>query len=255
MRLPTLNILRCPICGGTLTLDAQKVEEGDVVEGKLSCVSCGRAYAVSGGIPDFVVEQCLRGENRLQRLFYNLYAPLYDGLERRLAELLGFSEEELRSEVVSRMEIGRGDSVLEVCVGTGGNIPYFRRYTDGLVAGLDISEGMLSVCRSRARREGWGDVELFLGCAEFLPFKDEAFDRVLIGGAISHFSDPGRALAEAARVTKKEGKVVVYEQVTLLEKVMGRDRPSLDLLPPSLTLLGVTYLLGGRFYVVELLRR
>jgi len=59
----------------------------------------------------------------------------------------------------------------------------------------------------------------------------------------------------AARVTRRKGKVVVYGQVTLLEKAMGRDRPPLDLLPPSLTLLGVTYLLGGRFYVVELLRR
>ena len=83
---------------------------------------------------------------------------------------------------------------------------------------------MISLCKSKVNEERWDNVELFLGCAEYLPFKDEVFDRVLIGGGISYFSDPTRAIQEAARVTINEGIVVIYEQVTLLERILGRER-------------------------------
>jgi len=104
-----------------------------VVEGELRCSVCGKTYLLKNGLPNFIVKPCLRLSNKIQKFFYNIYAPLYDSLERRLAESLGFSEEELRMEVVSRMDIEEGNTVLEVCIGTGGNIPYYRKYTRGLI--------------------------------------------------------------------------------------------------------------------------
>ena len=55
--------------------------------------------------------------------------------------------------MVSRMDIEEGNTVLEVCIGTGGNVPYYRKYTRGLIVGIDISEKMLSLCRNKARGE------------------------------------------------------------------------------------------------------
>ena len=106
---------------------------------------------------------------------------------------------------------------MEVCIGTGGNIPYYRKYTRGLIAGIDISE-MISLCKSKINEEGWNNIELFLGCAEYLPFKDGVFDRVLIGGGISHFSDPARALQEAVRVTIDEGIIVILRTSNIIRK-------------------------------------
>ena len=45
-------------------------------------------------------------------------------------------------------------------------------------------------------------VGLVLGFAENLPFKDEIFDRVLIGGCLGHIALKKRALEEACRVLK-----------------------------------------------------
>jgi len=114
---------------------------------------------------------------------------------------------------------------------------------------------MLSLCRDKVRKEGWGSVELFLGCAEHLPFKDKVFDRVLIGGGISYFSDPARALREAARVVNDEGVVVIYEQVTLLEKILRKDKPPVNLLPPNLSLLETDYIFNKRFYVMKTIKQ
>ena len=157
--------------------------------------------------------------------------------------------------MVSRMDIEEGNTVLEVCIGTGGNVPYYRKYTRGLIVGIDISEKMLSLCRNKARGEKWGSVELFLGCAEYLPFKDEFFDIVLIGGGISYFSDPSRALRESARVVVNGGVIVVYEQVTLLEKLFGKDKPPINLLPSNLSLLETAYIFNKRFYVIKTVKR
>jgi len=103
--------------------------------------------------------------------FYDFYASFYDRVEGRFASLLGFCEEELRDRVVSAMNIERRDNVLEVCIGTGSNIPYYRKYTDGLIVGIDISEEMFKICLDNVKKYGWRSIELIQGCAEYLPFK------------------------------------------------------------------------------------
>jgi SAM-dependent methyltransferase len=45
--------------------------------------------------------------------------------------------------------------------------------------------------------------------AEFLPFPDRYFDRVVTKGAVDHFVDTGEFAREAARVLKTDGRLVV----------------------------------------------
>lgn len=87
------------------------------------------------------------------------------------------------------------------------------------------------------------------------PLKTSFFDRVLIGGGISYFSDPSRALRESARVVVNGGVIVVYEQVTLLEKLFGKDKPPINLLPSNLSLLETAYIFNKRFYVIKTVKR
>jgi SAM-dependent methyltransferase len=45
--------------------------------------------------------------------------------------------------------------------------------------------------------------------SDALPFATGSFDAVICKGAIDHFDQPARALAEMARVTSREGRVVL----------------------------------------------
>ena len=47
------------------------------------------------------------------------------------------------------------------------------------------------------------------GWSDALPFADASFDGVVCKGALDHFDRPERALAEMARVTKPQGRVVL----------------------------------------------
>lgn len=47
------------------------------------------------------------------------------------------------------------------------------------------------------------------GWADALPFENQAFDASFCKGAMDHFDDPESAIAEMARVTKRDGRVVL----------------------------------------------
>ena len=47
------------------------------------------------------------------------------------------------------------------------------------------------------------------GWADALPFANDAFDASFCKGAMDHFDDPEAAIAEMARVTKRDGRVVL----------------------------------------------
>ncbi|AKB77894.1 Methyltransferase domain protein [Methanosarcina horonobensis HB-1 = JCM 15518] len=52
-------------------------------------------------------------------------------------------------------------------------------------------------------------VQMVLGVAEFLPFKRQSFDLVLIVAALSLFKDPVQALYEASGTLKPGGQIVI----------------------------------------------
>ena len=74
---------------------------------------------------------------------------------------------------------------------------------------------------------------LVRGVAEELPFHDETFDRVICQGALDHFVAPETFMAEAARIIRPDGRVIIaltnYESLSCRA---GRplDRFAIDIL-------------------------
>lgn len=72
------------------------------------------------------------------------------------------------------------------------------------VAGLDAAAGMLEIARSRVPAG-----EFHLGDLEALPFPSAAFDLVTGFNSFQYAANPVAALAEARRITKPGGRIVV----------------------------------------------
>lgn len=106
--------------------------------------------------------------------------------------------------VLDVADVQPGHSVLDVGCGTGvlSVAAYERIGTSGRVAAVDPNEGMLDV----ARRDE-PSVEWKASVAEELPYPDGDFDRVVSQFALMFFTDPARALAEAGRVTRADGRI------------------------------------------------
>lgn len=54
MRPDLLEILRCPVCKGELTLTARTRDEREILSGELACPRCRVTYPIEDGIPDML---------------------------------------------------------------------------------------------------------------------------------------------------------------------------------------------------------
>jgi len=97
----------------------------------------------------------------------------------------------------------RGKRVLDIACGTGDAMAYFA--AEGAeVAGIDISDKAIEVCRGRMP-----SAEVHVGVAESLPFASGTFDHVVCFGSLEHFLDQPAALAEMRRVLADKGGSVL----------------------------------------------
>jgi len=135
-----------------------------------------------------------------------LFAPLgptYD----RYAALLSFGQDpRWRRELVSHVEAGPGDRVLDVATGTGAVAGEVIARMGCTVVGLDQSPEMLAEARRRLPA-----VELVEGTAEALPFPDASFDALTFTYLLRYVPDPAATLRELARVVKPGGTVSSLE--------------------------------------------
>jgi uncharacterized protein len=54
MKPDLLELLRCPVCHGELTLANAIREKDEIVRGSLSCAHCHVDYPIEDGIPDLL---------------------------------------------------------------------------------------------------------------------------------------------------------------------------------------------------------
>jgi ubiquinone/menaquinone biosynthesis C-methylase UbiE len=135
---------------------------------------------------------------------------LWDRAAPRFDKSMGFFERVLfqggREWVCSQAE----GEVLEIAVGTGRNFPY---YPAGIrLTGIEISEEMLGLARARAAELG-REFDLRLGDAQSLDFPDASFDTVVCTFSLCSIPDDARAVAEARRVLRPGGRLLLIEHV------------------------------------------
>jgi demethylmenaquinone methyltransferase/2-methoxy-6-polyprenyl-1,4-benzoquinol methylase len=135
-----------------------------------------------------------------------LFAPL-GGTYDRYATLLSFGQDpRWRRFLVSRIEAGPGDRVLDVATGTGAVARELIR-KGAIVVGVDQSAEMLA----EARRRSHGSVELIEANAESLPFADGEFDALTFTYLLRYVDDPAATLRELARVVRSGATIAALE--------------------------------------------
>lgn len=106
------------------------------------------------------------------------------------------------------LDVPAGRRWLDVGCGTGALTAAVLASADpDRVVGMDPSEGFLTGARART---GTSRATFCAADARALPVPDRCFDAVVSGLAVNFVPDPGRALAELARVVRPGGVVAGY---------------------------------------------
>jgi ubiquinone/menaquinone biosynthesis C-methylase UbiE len=152
------------------------------------------------------------------RQLYEKEAPRYD-------RQMGFFErllfKDARSWVCSKAE----GEVLEIAVGTGLNLPHYS--SDVRLTGIELSPAMLERARQRAGELG-REVDLRVGDATALDFPDQTFDTVTCTFSLCTIPDDRAAVAEAWRVLRPGGRLLLAEHVRSPRPMIRRGQELID---------------------------
>ncbi len=143
--------------------------------------------------------------SRSAQAFFARLAPRWDELRS-----LHASEEAVEGAILDVVGPGRIGALLDLGTGTGRMLQLLAPRAERAV-GLDASHAMLSVARANLARAGLGRVELRQGDIYSPPLTRGGYDLIVMHQVLHYLDDPGRALAQAARLLAPLGRLLVVD--------------------------------------------
>jgi len=192
-----------------------------------------------------------RADNAHVRRYFDKLAPKYDrSMQRCERFFLGHGREWATARA--------SGEVLELAVGTGLNLPQYP--SSSKVVGIDLSEQMLAVARTRISGCGIGDrVRVEPGDVQVLGFSEDSFDTVVSTYTFCTIPDPAAAAREAFRALRPGGRFLLVEHGPSTSRVAYAAQRALDPLfvrfqADHITRDPVPYVAGAGFGVDEVHR-
>jgi ArsR family transcriptional regulator len=123
---------------------------------------------------------------------------------------LHVAEQAVEAAMVDALGNRRFGSLLDLGTGTGRLLELFAPLY-GRAVGVDASADMLAVARANLDKAGLANTQVRLGDIHHLPFARDSFDVVTIHQVLHYLADPERAVAEAARVLRPGGRLLIVD--------------------------------------------
>jgi len=198
MKARSLEVFVCPACYGALRL-RQKGRGAEILEGDLTCLTCGSSYPITNGIPRFVrTEPYAQSFASQWQWFRTVQMDSINGAstsDATLSATTGWRDDEYA-----------GRRLLDAGVGAG-------RFAERAAAkgaevfGIDVTTAIDATYRNIG---GLDNVHLAQADVFALPFRDNTFDLAYSIGVLHHTPDPPAAFAAVARAVAPGGKLAIY---------------------------------------------
>jgi demethylmenaquinone methyltransferase/2-methoxy-6-polyprenyl-1,4-benzoquinol methylase len=142
---------------------------------------------------------------------YRKKAKRYDVMSR-LYPAPGYPQRGQRRRAVQALDIGRGDTVVDMACGTGLNFSLLEEAVgpEGRIVGVDLTDAMLAQAERRIETNGWRNVSLAQADAAEFDFPT-GVDAILSTYALTQVPECGEVIARGAAALAGGGRWAVLD--------------------------------------------
>jgi len=132
----------------------------------------------------------------------------YDKIARIYNTLYGHEQELKIKEILKILDLGKCDVILDAGCGTGLLFNYIRN-SARLIVGVDLSLMTLKIALRYIKEKKINNISLIRADVDFLPFKNEVFDKVFAITLIQNMPNPTLTICELSRVAKDSSSLII----------------------------------------------
>lgn len=137
--------------------------------------------------------------------YFAQHAESWDALRS-----LHVADAEVEQAICTTLGTGKMDMLVDIGTGTGRMLTLLGHQA-GQAIGIDRSSEMLRVARGKCEAAGLANVQLRQGDMFALPLDTGAADVVILHQVLHYADAPGDAIAEAARILRKGGRLLIVD--------------------------------------------
>ena len=117
-------------------------------------------------------------------------------------------------ELTRGAQIRSGSRVADFCAGLGGTVRYLAHKYGAKVTGIELTPSRVSGAQELIKRVGLQDeARVVEGNVMSVPLADATMDAVVSQEAFCHVPDPAKALSEAFRILRKDGRLAFTDWI------------------------------------------
>jgi uncharacterized protein YbaR (Trm112 family)/ubiquinone/menaquinone biosynthesis C-methylase UbiE len=199
MKRRLLSILVCPTCKKSLNLEVASEDQGEILEGELTCRSCQSRFPIRKGVPRFVqLDEYVDTFSFEWNRFHDVQIDILNATkesEKTFQGKTGWSPADLN-----------GKRVLDVGVGAGRFAEVVSRW-GGEVVGVDLSFAVDAAYGNIGNRN---NVDIVQADLFRLPFLEGTFDSMYSIGVLHHTPDTKKAFDAVVPFLKPGGEIAVF---------------------------------------------
>jgi uncharacterized protein YbaR (Trm112 family)/SAM-dependent methyltransferase len=238
MQKRLLDIIACPNCRGTLSLNSvSKIEDKNIIiSGELKCIGCTSKYSIINGIPRLMPtptnsdKEIVLKETRTVEHFHNEFTVFSEGNKDldppKVLEYYFFSRTGIDPTIYTEINgdfsrtfipieevtytpnasVLAGKVVLDAGCGPG-RLTKVAASKAEYVVGLDLGA---HIDRAARYCKDLNNVDFVQGSVLNPPFRHESFDYIFSIGVLHHTPDPQKGCFELVKLVKDKGAISIW---------------------------------------------
>lgn len=117
-------------------------------------------------------------------------------------------------ELARGAQIAKGSRVADFCAGLGGTVRYLAHKYGAKVTGIELTPSRASGAQELIKRVGLQErAQVVEGNVMSVPLADATMDAVVSQESFCHVPDPAKALSEAFRILRKDGRLAFTDWI------------------------------------------